>query len=181
MPHQCLGCGRAFANGSMELLKGCPGCRGTRFFYTDTVLDDAGRAAKAKQAGGDLRAVLEQMAQEERLDTSALLSAKTFDEWLQPQPSKAAPPSAAEPAAEPAPPAPEPEPTPMAAPAPSTPEPERPVGTVQVHEPGSYSLDIDRLLAASPIIIEKEGVYMIHLASAFEAPAEGAAPVRRKR
>lgn len=170
MAHQCLGCGMAFENGSSQLLKGCPGCKGTRFFYTDKPLDDAARAAKAADRA-DVRDVIEAMAREAKLDARALVEGKSFDDWVK-HDAKAAPV------------APAPAPTPVSAPAPASapvPVQDRPVGTVQVHEPGSYTLDVERLLAAQPIVIEKSGVYMIHLASAFEAPAEGEKPTRRKR
>lgn len=175
----------------MQLLKGCPGCKGTRFFYTDTILDDQARAAKAQQNSGDLRTVLETMAKENKLSAQSI--SQNFDDWLQlaatppssavgPAAAHAVPPTNAEPpietAAAPAVPS-VPKTSPANADAP--PKAETSVGTVQVHEPGNYSLDVERLLAASPIVIEKEGVYMIHLASAFEAPAEGAPPLRRKR
>jgi predicted nucleic acid-binding Zn-ribbon protein len=34
MPHQCTDCGRSFADGSTEMLSGCPDCGGTTFQYT---------------------------------------------------------------------------------------------------------------------------------------------------
>jgi hypothetical protein len=33
MPHQCTDCGRAFDDGSTEMLSGCPDCGGTTFQY----------------------------------------------------------------------------------------------------------------------------------------------------
>ena len=33
MPHQCTNCGRAFADGSKEMLSGCPGCGGNKFQF----------------------------------------------------------------------------------------------------------------------------------------------------
>ena len=40
MPHQCTDCGRAFDDGSKEMLSGCPDCGGNKFqFHPDT--DDA--------------------------------------------------------------------------------------------------------------------------------------------
>lgn len=181
MPHQCLGCGKAFENGSTQLLKGCPDCKGTRFFYTDKPLDEAGRAAKAQAAKGDLRDVLEAMAKESKLDAGALLSGKSFDDWVKLDPrAMPAGPAAAQAAQAPAPSTPGAATLPATEPAPQPEPSDRPIGTVQVHEPGSYTLDVERLLAAKPIVIEKEGVYMIHLASAFEAPRDGAPPLRRK-
>ncbi len=33
MPHKCVKCGREFADGSTEILKGCPSCAGKKFLY----------------------------------------------------------------------------------------------------------------------------------------------------
>jgi len=33
MPHECTGCGRQFADGSKEMLSGCPDCDGTKFQF----------------------------------------------------------------------------------------------------------------------------------------------------
>ncbi|MEA5388708.1 Zn-ribbon containing protein [Haloarculaceae archaeon H-GB11] len=33
MPHQCTDCGRAFADGSKEMLSGCPDCGGNKFQF----------------------------------------------------------------------------------------------------------------------------------------------------
>jgi hypothetical protein len=33
MPHQCTSCGRVFADGSKEMLSGCPDCGGNKFQY----------------------------------------------------------------------------------------------------------------------------------------------------
>lgn len=33
MPHQCTNCGRTFADGSTEMLSGCPDCGGNKFQY----------------------------------------------------------------------------------------------------------------------------------------------------
>jgi predicted nucleic acid-binding Zn-ribbon protein len=33
MPHQCTNCGRTFADGSKEMLSGCPDCSGTKFQF----------------------------------------------------------------------------------------------------------------------------------------------------
>jgi len=41
MPHQCTDCGRAFADGSKEMLSGCPDCGGTTFQYLPEGADPA--------------------------------------------------------------------------------------------------------------------------------------------
>jgi len=41
MPHQCTNCGRLFADGSKEMLSGCPDCGGNKFqFQPEGSLDD---------------------------------------------------------------------------------------------------------------------------------------------
>ncbi|MFB6077695.1 MAG: Zn-ribbon containing protein [Halarchaeum sp.] len=42
MPHQCTNCGHTFADGSKEMLSGCPECGGNKFqFHPGAVPDDA--------------------------------------------------------------------------------------------------------------------------------------------
>ena len=50
MPHQCLKCGSVFADGSPEILRGCPECDGTRFFFTEKPLSDDERNRLKEQA-----------------------------------------------------------------------------------------------------------------------------------
>jgi predicted nucleic acid-binding Zn-ribbon protein len=55
MPHQCTDCGRAFDDGSKEMLSGCPDCGGNTFQFrpADTGGDDAGAAAGGSTGAGD--------------------------------------------------------------------------------------------------------------------------------
>ncbi|ELY84462.1 OapC/ArvC family zinc-ribbon domain-containing protein [Natrinema altunense] len=46
MPHQCTNCGRTFADGSKEMLSGCPDCGGNKFQFAPTT------AAAAESSGG---------------------------------------------------------------------------------------------------------------------------------
>jgi predicted nucleic acid-binding Zn-ribbon protein len=41
MPHQCTNCGRTFADGSKEMLSGCPDCSGTKFQFQPEGFDGA--------------------------------------------------------------------------------------------------------------------------------------------
>ena len=43
MPHECTDCGRAFADGSKEMLSGCPNCGGTTFQFRPAGAEPAGR------------------------------------------------------------------------------------------------------------------------------------------
>jgi predicted nucleic acid-binding Zn-ribbon protein len=42
MPHQCTNCGRTFADGSKEMLSGCPDCSGTKFQFRPEGFDGGG-------------------------------------------------------------------------------------------------------------------------------------------
>lgn len=58
MPHQCTNCGRTFADGSKEMLSGCPDCGGNKFQFAPTAaaaaesFDDGGDPRSASSAGG---------------------------------------------------------------------------------------------------------------------------------
>ncbi|MUV59941.1 Zn-ribbon containing protein [Halobacterium sp. CBA1126] len=41
MPHQCTNCGHVFADGSKEMLSGCPDCGGNKFQYHPGDVDEA--------------------------------------------------------------------------------------------------------------------------------------------
>lgn len=49
MPHECTGCGQRFADGSKEMLAGCPSCGGNKFQFRPRVesadREDAAQAA----------------------------------------------------------------------------------------------------------------------------------------
>lgn len=56
MPHQCTSCGRAFEDGSKEMLSGCPNCGGNKFQYRPSSVlegpaDADGTAATEPDAG----------------------------------------------------------------------------------------------------------------------------------
>jgi predicted nucleic acid-binding Zn-ribbon protein len=46
MPHQCTDCGRTFADGSKEMLSGCPNCGGNKFQFLPAGADVDGSAAE---------------------------------------------------------------------------------------------------------------------------------------
>ncbi len=77
---------------------------------------------------------------------------------------------APEPAAEPAPPADEHVPAgdvePIAPDAQEA-EPGRP-STLNIENPGKYEIDVERLMEDSPVIVERDGSFVIHLPSVFE-------------
>jgi hypothetical protein len=51
MPHQCTECGRTFADGSKQMLSGCPDCGGNKFqFQPSSAQSEARKAAAADDA-----------------------------------------------------------------------------------------------------------------------------------
>jgi predicted nucleic acid-binding Zn-ribbon protein len=47
VPHECTTCGRQFADGSKEMLSGCPNCGGNKFQFQPGARDDAEAASSA--------------------------------------------------------------------------------------------------------------------------------------
>lgn len=184
MPHQCLSCGEVFEDGSTDLLKGCPGCEGTRFFYTAEPLGDAARSELQKKAETDVRTMLEEVLKSgERRDLSKdIWSKEAWEKWVRfdagPKGLEITDLPEEEPTAAPKRPAvqvsldeveeQEP-PEPVAAPE-AVPEPPLREGrpsTLNIVEPGSYEIDVERLMEDSPVIVERDGSYLIHLPSVF--------------
>ena len=57
--HQCLRCGKVFEHSSKSLLKGCPDCGGTKFFYTKKPLGEEERKEILEKANKDLSGLVE--------------------------------------------------------------------------------------------------------------------------
>jgi predicted nucleic acid-binding Zn-ribbon protein len=243
MPHQCLTCGETFADGSEDLLQGCPGCEGTQFFFTEEPLDEEEREELKDQSpssGGDVldelpdaqettaREMLEALAEEaeggdldgiedlDDVDVDAdLFSRDAWEDWIrlrgddeddeedvqfealtaeeekdQLRESEAvqvsledvqetAPPDADE--AEPPSPAPnEPEGEDDAKEVPAEAREllageataENRPSTLNIEEPGQYEIDVERLMEDSPVIVERDGSFVIHLPSVFDRGPE---------
>jgi predicted nucleic acid-binding Zn-ribbon protein len=185
MAHQCLQCGKDFPDGSAELLKGCA-CGGTRFFYTQTPLPQAEREALRTQANHDIRRILQELARQGtmRPDYDAeLWSNEARERWLRVDARKfvAHEPDAVEEVAGPGASAAqigEPwfeqvEPAPRAAP-PSEPGKSRVAKpeVVVVQEPGRYEIDVEQLLDKQPIVVRRDGVYVVHLPSVFASAGQ---------
>lgn len=52
MPHQCTSCGHVFADGSKEMLSGCPDCGGNKFQFRPAGTVDKPDAAEASDSAG---------------------------------------------------------------------------------------------------------------------------------
>lgn len=181
MPHQCLGCGFAFEEGSSALLAGCPQCKGTRFFYSAEEVSPEERERLQKQASKDLRSVVADLLQEAAPETAEELQRNADkDGWAELKPRdlrklvkkvqgevKRAPT--------------EEEPVEssrrrkeveaarerilkeLAAAEDEETVPE----SVNIRGAGEYELDLRGLLEKDPIVVHKDGAYMIHLPSLF--------------
>jgi predicted nucleic acid-binding Zn-ribbon protein len=62
LPHQCLKCGSLFDEGSTQILRGCPDCKGTRFFYTEHAIPAEERQKLLTDGEADLEKILNDMA-----------------------------------------------------------------------------------------------------------------------
>lgn len=217
MPHQCLKCGTLFPEGATTILRGCPDCRGTRFFYTKDPLPLSERERLLERTQRDLPSIVEELV----ANAKELAATPPPPTPVATPPRLEVPPAFAEPRGEatllpgnrllvklpkalgqrvrrategwdyeaPAPrPGPievasppltslststDPSSTPYASPL-STPlsvPPEAvPPETLTIPDPGQYEIDVKRLLEKSPIIVQKDGTYLIHLPSLFEMP-----------
>jgi predicted nucleic acid-binding Zn-ribbon protein len=170
MPHQCLKCGYVFEEGSPQLLKGCPGCGGNKFFFTKQALNETEREIMSKEIGQDLTTRIMELAIEKNKDTLKgtetwiRLKPKDLRKIIENQIEKKEPIK---------------EITPFEPISDdkrkeiiqkikaevnhsNTPE------TIGVEQPGKYHIDIKGLLEKEPIVIQKDGTYTIHLPSLFK-------------
>jgi predicted nucleic acid-binding Zn-ribbon protein len=203
MPHQCLKCGSVFADGSPQILRGCPGCGGTRFFYTDKPITDEERNRLKEQANKDIKHLIQEMLtgndtvpirideeslekeewvplgiksevgpketeaqsqsevekriiksiddlkfpKEKRLKRFRIVSKGDVQKELQKTAAKEEPhpPKAEEPKKK-----------------------DKGVAVITIDEEGVYDIDVEKLLENSPIIVKKDGSYMVHLPSVFK-------------
>jgi uncharacterized protein len=174
MPHQCLKCGHVFEEGSSQLLKGCPGCGGNRFFFTKTPLNEKEREIMSKDISTDLTTKIMELAVEKNKD-----NLKSSETWIQLRPKdlrkmiddhKEKEQTLVKPSSD----------------QPLTEEQRKALiekikaevnhsdtpETIGVEQPGKYHIDLKGLLEKEPIIIEKDGTYTIHLPSLFKMTEE---------
>ena len=174
MPHQCLQCGHVFEDGSSQMLRGCPGCGGNRFFFTKQPLNAEEREIISSQVGKDIPTKIMELAVEKNTETQ-----KSTETWITIKPKDLRtmiekridqekkpyePPTAG----------------PLSdedrhaiikkikAEANHADIPE----TIEVEQPGKYHINLKGLLEKEPIVINKDGTYTIHLPSAFILPPE---------
>ncbi len=219
MPHQCLTCGETFADGSSDLLKGCPSCEGTRFFFTEEPLDPDEREELKERSGQNVQEMLQDVIEEadDPDRGSDIWSREAWEDWIrlrrdgvdETELETEADPGVAfeqltseedkqtlreseavqvslEDVQETEAPAPDPgdveEATEDGHAPPTVDEAaeaaaieaatESDVGarpsTLNITEPGQYEIDVQRLMEDSPVIVERDGSYVIHLPSVFD-------------
>lgn len=192
MPHQCLGCGFAFEEGSSALLAGCPKCKGTKFFYSAKPASDDERKELQQNAQDDIRSVVQNVLQEtnptiakeleeddgwteltpkqlRRIVKRVQEDQKGSDRSERKVPTNPIPPAFDEKAVD----------------SPQRLKEARKVrddiirefaeaqeeahpDTVNVEGEGKYGVDVKALLEKDPIVVHKDGAYMIHLPSLFD-------------
>jgi len=175
MPHQCLKCGHIFEEGSSQLLKGCPGCGGNRFFFTKQPLNETERDTMSKEIGNDLTSRIMELAIEKNkgnmlkgTETWIRLKPKDLRRMIEDQIEQV------EPAKE------------VSHDEPISDDKRKAIiekikaevdhsdtpETIGVEQPGKYQIDLKGLLEKEPIVIQKDGTYTIHLPSLFKMREE---------
>ncbi len=211
MPHQCLKCGSVFADGSPQILRGCPGCGGTRFFFTEKRMSDEERSKLQEQANKDIKHFIQEMLTSENIQVDIKHGKPNKEEWVQfivvddeesgakrkkvelsgpvtvgdemvksiedlvfpkeektkkfkfktkdeAQKQEEKPKKPIEPPA-------------MDVPVKTIKQEiksEDKVAVISIDEEGVYDIDVEKLLERSPIIVQKDGSYVVHLPSVFK-------------
>jgi predicted nucleic acid-binding Zn-ribbon protein len=173
MPHQCLKCGHVFEEGSSQLLRGCPGCGGNRFFFTKKPLNEKERSSKMEEIGQDINTAIEELMKSQNEKTTDVsgkwpdIKPKDLRKALKkhlPKQEKASlerkedidaiTDDAHRKAII--------EKIRLEADKSDVPE------TIDIESSGKYKIDLKGLLEEEPIIIQKDGSYIIHLPSIFK-------------
>ena len=169
MPHQCLSCGHIFEDSAGTYNRGCPHCHGHRFFFTKTPPTTTtpphhDKSDVSKQVmnliiekhetikNGENKAVsltpkeLRQLIIE-KIDEN---TKKKTDDTPTPPSSKTTTPTL----------------TKKETHTHHTTEPSP--ETIHIESTGKYRINVKGLLEKEPIVIQKDGIYTIHLPSAFQ-------------
>jgi predicted nucleic acid-binding Zn-ribbon protein len=175
MPHQCLKCGRIFKEGSSQLLRGCPDCGGNRFFFTKQPLDENERDVISKEVNKNITTrIMDSLADKnnETINTSGewvSIKPKEIRKIIEEKISEEEVKTEIKPEEQ---------------------EPVEPIDdeyrksviekikseadehespeTIAIEKTGKYNIDLKGLLEKEPIIIQKDGTYIIHLPSVFK-------------
>lgn len=182
MPHQCLQCGHTFDEGSSAILQGCPDCQGTRFFYSADKIDTEERKKLQDEAGQDIRKVISDVLADKAPEAARELQDKADqDGWASLKPTdirrivKKVQAEKHKAGSRPI----DPEDLDQSqikemerrraeilASLHLDEEDVRP-DTVTVHDGGAYEIDVRSLMDKDPLVVQKDGAYLIHLPSLF--------------
>ena len=196
MPHQCLKCGKVFPDGSPLILKGCSVCSGTRFFFTEKPLSEYERKKLTELASKDIKTLVKDVLTKEKVYTKKDIERliKSEKEWIEITPKtekyvkngvveakgkrlagvrkvksvevKEVKPKEIDERKEK-----------VAEKEKTVKETKAEVETeevketvpevVNIVESGVYEIDVESLLEKSPVIVRRDGTYLVHLPSLF--------------
>lgn len=178
MPHQCLKCGKIYPDGSPMILRGCSDCGGTKFFYTEKALNEIERKKLTDLASKDMSALIKEIFSKGKIDKNELRKVieekiSTNGEWIKLKETnthkedvirikekkiigvkkvKGIPKQEYRP------------PTIREKKVKKDKGPE----VIDIVDLGVYNIDVDSLLEDSPVVIKRDGSYLVHLPSLFE-------------
>ncbi|MBZ6495029.1 OapC/ArvC family zinc-ribbon domain-containing protein [Natrinema longum] len=81
MPHQCTNCGRTFADGSKEMLSGCPDCGGNKFQFAPPTAAAESSTGSADSGAGDTASPPAEAPASES-DSVTTRAAETVRDWV---------------------------------------------------------------------------------------------------
>jgi predicted nucleic acid-binding Zn-ribbon protein len=222
MPHQCLKCGSVFPDGSPQILRGCPDCGGTKFFFTENSMSDEERSLLQEKAKKDIKNLIQEMMVNDSIPIKVKEKSLKKDEWVylgsteedktekgvtksqkevekkiiksiedlkfpkegklkrfkfsskgdkEKLPKAAKKPKKEDLKVETK--APEKAPAEVKAKKKSKKKKEDSVAVINITDEGVYELDVEALMEHSPIIVQKDGSYMVHLPSVFKGKDKG--------
>jgi len=146
MPHQCLHCGHIFEDSDGKYLRGCPKCQGHRFFYTKQPPTPPAQEKPTTDVSEKVMNLI--IEKHETLkngkNNHVSLTPKELRDLIEQKidqnTKKTTPPTT------------------------DNQHPE----TIDIEHNGQYYIDLKGLLEKEPIVIQKDGIYTIHLPSAFQ-------------
>ena len=174
MPHQCLKCGQIFEEGSSQLLKGCPECGGHRFFFTKLPLDEQERSKISAEVNQDMTEKIMDLLMEKTSDKQkatgkwVTIKPKEVRKMIQQNMDPQSPTPSQEIESEQPPIIDEAQRTETIKKIEEEVQTSTRPETIDIEQPGKYSIDLKGLLEQEPIIIQKDGSYTIHLPSVFK-------------
>ncbi len=194
MPHQCVLCGKVYPNGSQEILTGCGECGGRKFYYiSEPLAQEELRAAaeEAEEAGDKMEDIVREVLREEPREKYREDGTPSEEgEWIKVRPEdrermerierlkkssergvidqiKVGTGEEREVKEE------ETKRRPKKRKLRVSTREKESASVVNIVEKGVYEINLKALLENSPIIIQKDGSYLIHLPSLFsKSPKE---------